>query len=97
MIYLNNANPISNIDIERIGSPNKPKQMMPPNSDSRHKIDDDEEEDHIITGSQIIESNIANHIIQNMDNDEVRKPNSMSKYFKYATANNDEGESSGRN
>jgi hypothetical protein len=56
-----NIHPISKIDIERIGSPNKPQQVRESKrcqsemQDDRNKLDDDED-DAIITGSQTIGS-----------------------------------------
>jgi hypothetical protein len=59
-----NIQPISNIDIERIGSPNKPNhayvnRSQSENRDNRNKLDDDED-DAIITGSQTVGNKNSN-------------------------------------
>lgn len=87
----NNTPPISSIDIERIGSPNKPKHLMEGISgrsnqprDSRYKIDDDEDEEGIITGSHTIDNSAAKKSLQGIDIKENLKIGSMTEYFKYS-------------
>lgn len=77
---------VSNIDIERIGSPNKPKINSQEDSniilrDTRQKIDDDSDEEQIITGSQEVNNKDAKSF-QQLNISNSIKPSSMVEYLK---------------
>ena len=93
-----NVCPISNIDIERIGSPNKPKQdqnsegvlgigIKKELKDTRQKIDDDDDEE-IITGSQTV--NNSNSQDKSTDLDNTPDKNCMSDYLEKSQLSMDE-------
>ena len=84
-------NPISNIDIERIGSPNKPKgesiagiSIKKELKDSRHKLDDEEDES-IITGSHTV----------SRENKQQMKTHTMTDYLESNQAMMDEKDAGG--
>ena len=90
--------PISNINIERIGSPNKPKNVQNLDSimgigikkelkDTRQKIDDDDDED-IITGSQTV--NNSNSQEKTTELNEISNKNCMSDYLEKSQLSMDE-------
>jgi hypothetical protein len=76
------SNPVSDINIERIGSPNKPP------SDTRQKIDSDSDEEQIITGSQ--EVNSHSRSTTEPEKTALIKPISMVEYLKTSKVTKDD-------